>query len=341
MLINIERTEKELETLGRYLRGDISMENGMYSLNLGDETGKGQVRCICFNQFMTSLEVDVILSRNTLVSLGAGDTDVLYFIYCLEGNCSHRFDDQIEFLEIDSLRPIVVASNEGIISQLLIRENERLHFNLIRIDRVRYLQEFMGSSQDFDFKLRELLEVVDGNDNRYHFGRHNLRMGHYVKELEHSARNNDLSSLLQFKGLSNLILADQIAQFFQEIRNEGESTSLTQRELHIIDELSDFIINYPEMQHSIKSLCDKGGISSAKLQEGFKLMHDLTVSNYIRNIRLKKAEHMIRTSDLNISEVVYSIGLTSRSYFCKIFKAKYKCSPKEYRKKANVTMVTQ
>jgi AraC-like DNA-binding protein len=60
-------------------------------------------------------------------------------------------------------------------------------------------------------------------------------------------------------------------------------------------------------------------------------MHGRTVSDFVRNVRLEKAEDLIKNTDLNISEVVYSIGLTSRSYFCKIFKKKYDCSPKEYK----------
>lgn len=336
MLINIRRTEKELETLAKYLKGDISLENGIYSLNLNKETGVGQVRCICFNKFMTSMEIDVTLRVDTLVSLGTKDTDMLYFMYTLEGDCNHKFNDHFGYLDLEPLQTVVIASNEGTVSQLLIKKGHRLHFNLIRIDRTRYLEKFIGDFHGLDSKLKELLDIFDIKDRRYHLGRHNLHIGEHIKALEKSTRNNDLSSLLQFEGISNLILADQIEQFFKEINNGCSTTTLSHRELQIIEDLSDFISNYPEIQHSVRSLCDKGGISSAKLQEGFKLKHQLTVSNYIRNVRLKKAEYLIRTSDLNISEVVYSIGLTSRSYFCKIFKQKYDCSPKEYRKKANV-----
>ncbi|MCB0387243.1 MAG: helix-turn-helix transcriptional regulator, partial [Winogradskyella sp.] len=73
------------------------------------------------------------------------------------------------------------------------------------------------------------------------------------------------------------------------------------------------------------------GLSPSKLQEGFKLMHGHTVTEYIREVRIKKAEELIKNTDMNISEVVYTIGLTSRSYFSKIFKEKYNCSPKDYK----------
>ena len=72
------------------------------------------------------------------------------------------------------------------------------------------------------------------------------------------------------------------------------------------------------------------GLSPFKLQEGFKTTHGRTVADFIRNVRLEKAEELIKTTDLNISEIVYTIGLSSSSYFSKIFKLKYNCSPKDY-----------
>ena len=81
-------------------------------------------------------------------------------------------------------------------------------------------------------------------------------------------------------------------------------------------------------------------MSPAKLQEGFKLLHNRTVSDFIRNVRVETAEHLIKTTDLNISEIVYTVGLTSRSYFSKIFKQKYKCSPKYYQDNQSAVGVT-
>ena len=79
-------------------------------------------------------------------------------------------------------------------------------------------------------------------------------------------------------------------------------------------------------------------LSAAKLQEGFKALHDRTVADYIRNVRLEEAEHLLKTTDFNISEVVYSVGFLSRSYFSKIFKTKYRCSPKEYKTEMRLQM---
>lgn len=58
------------------------------------------------------------------------------------------------------------------------------------------------------------------------------------------------------------------------------------------------------------------------MQEGFKLLHGLTTCDYVKSVRLKKSEELISTTDLTVYEIVYSLGLSSRSYFSKIFKEK-------------------
>ena len=42
---------------------------------------------------------------------------------------------------------------------------------------------------------------------------------------------------------------------------------------------------------------------------------------------------MLKNTDLNISQIVYSIGFSSRSYFSKIFKEKYGITPNKFKKK--------
>ena len=100
-----------------------------------------------------------------------------------------------------------------------------------------------------------------------------------------------------------------------------------------VNEAVEAIAHKPEYPYTIGYLCREYGLSAAKLQEGFKVLKGCTVGNYIKNQRVELAEELIKTGDLNISEVVYTIGLTSRSYFSKIFKQRYKCSPKYYQEK--------
>lgn len=114
--------------------------------------------------------------------------------------------------------------------------------------------------------------------------------------------------------------------------NSLSKSSLRAWEIKELNKITEEIQNFPERNYTVNSLSKKTGISIPHLQEGFKEMHGHTVTNFIREVRLKKAEALIKETDLNISEIVYSIGLSSRSYFSRIFKKKYKCSPSDYQR---------
>ncbi|MFC0521267.1 helix-turn-helix domain-containing protein [Mesonia maritima] len=74
----------------------------------------------------------------------------------------------------------------------------------------------------------------------------------------------------------------------------------------------------------------KFGLSKQKLQQGFQLKHQHTINEYIKSKRLELALKLLDEGEKNISEIVYEIGLSSRSYFSKIFKEKYKIAPSTY-----------
>lgn len=63
----------------------------------------------------------------------------------------------------------------------------------------------------------------------------------------------------------------------------------------------------------------------------FKKATGTTVTDYINFVRVCKAEELLQT-DLNVSDVCYTVGFSSLSYFNRIFK-KYKlCSPSVYKR---------
>ena len=330
----MKRAKKQLHQIEKVLKGDIIRKQGVYTLQVDELQGDGFIKCISFNSCMSAVIFDVSLKTDLRVPLMKPKADMVYFLYCLRGNCSLILEELDEAIGIEELQSVILYSKKNSKNALLTAGNERFVFSFIGINRLRYQTIFQGDFQGLDGRLNQLMDMVYEEENHYYLGNYNLKVGEYVKALDNHNYNHEVSSYLYFEGYCNLILSNQIEQFYKSLNSNNNTTSLTGEELQRVQEVSDFIKNYPEIQHSIKSLCKKSGLSPNKLQEGFKFMHQRTVSDFVRNVRLEKAENLIKTTDLNISEVVYTIGLTSRSYFCKIFKNKYDCSPKEYKTRA-------
>ncbi|WP_299399610.1 AraC family transcriptional regulator [uncultured Gelidibacter sp.] len=140
------------------------------------------------------------------------------------------------------------------------------------------------------------------------------------------------------KGYCNILFGLKLKELLEGNDCYAKNTGLRNFEIQQLEALTNTIKANPQQQYSIKALCKQTGLSVSKLQTGFKEMHNCTVAIFIRNIRLEKALDMLRNTDLNVSEIVYSVGLTSRSYFCRIFKKRFKCSPKSYQQQLRTTI---
>ncbi|MEN8249056.1 MAG: ATP-binding protein, partial [Bacteroidota bacterium] len=91
--------------------------------------------------------------------------------------------------------------------------------------------------------------------------------------------------------------------------------------------------NLNDDQFSIDMLGKELGLSRTNLYRKLKSLTGLSPSDYIRQIRLKKAADLIKTSDLPISSIAYDVGFKSPANFSTAFKAFHGMSPKEYQAK--------
>ena len=57
----------------------------------------------------------------------------------------------------------------------------------------------------------------------------------------------------------------------------------------------------------------------------------MTYSEYLQNIRLKKAKTMLLETNLSVSEIAEQVGYHNKGYFYKIFTEKFGMTPAKYR----------
>ena len=82
---------------------------------------------------------------------------------------------------------------------------------------------------------------------------------------------------------------------------------------------------------SLRSLAANQNISPGYLSTIFKKETGKTVSEYIREKRVKHAAHLLKTTHLQIQTVALHCGIMDVQYFSKIFKKQTGKTPKEYR----------
>jgi DNA-binding response OmpR family regulator len=75
------------------------------------------------------------------------------------------------------------------------------------------------------------------------------------------------------------------------------------------------------------------GVSRMQLYRKLNAMTEMTVKEFIRDIRLKRAAQLLIQKKMNVSEVAYAVGFKDLSHFRKCFRQEFNMSASEYTEK--------
>ncbi len=330
-MINIESKINDansfFKTLKNELGGTLTSNATEFTLQLDQKLGGGSVRSIILEEGISVFEFNLNLTQDIQITVDSLLETNVNFIYCSKGKLSHSFGIHDTVNSIETFQTSILSNITSARNTILFEKDIQIVATVISIN-TKY--EYSTDSY-WNTSLRNLFIAEQKKDYLY-IGSYNLKIAESIKQLQ-SIQQKGLVRALLTKGIVNVILALEIDQHNRDKENtELAATTLTKTELLIIQDVIDYIDNAPALDHKIDNLVKMYGLSAAKFQEGFKLKHGLTVCEYIRSVRLRKSEELLTNTDLNISEIVYSIGFSNRSYFSKIFKEKFDCSPREYKK---------
>jgi len=82
----------------------------------------------------------------------------------------------------------------------------------------------------------------------------------------------------------------------------------------------------------IPFIANKMHMSRSLVYHKIEALTGQTVNEFIRNIRLKKALHLLSNQEIAVTEVAYAVGFSSQSYFTRSFVKQFGNSPREYQK---------
>ncbi|MGS0527048.1 response regulator transcription factor [Zobellia nedashkovskayae] len=115
-----------------------------------------------------------------------------------------------------------------------------------------------------------------------------------------------------------------------KIENADSFGNIEQQFIHKLNDLIGKNIGNDDF--SVEHLAESLNISRVQLYRKVKAMMGISISDYIGNIRLKKAKVMLETGSLTVAEIAYANGFSSPNYFSTAFKNKYGTSPVAFRK---------
>ena len=322
-----------LEQFQERIGGSILNSWNESTLTVDNENASGKLRLILFDWGVNLVDLNMTLHKEFVFKIKAvPEFNPIRFLYPSSGSFKHRFGIHNTESNVEQFQSLIFTNKTGGHDYLYFNKNEKLNLNLIEIVRKHFLRKRTTNVSSLNKKLHEVFVDTDHENRFANFGTLNLKMAALIKKLQ-KVKGKGMLRILKIESIVYEILSFHIQQHNTLLAGVVLPTSLLKKELKIIVKFSAIVLKNPEKEYSLEALSIQSGLTQSKLQDGFKFLYNRTVTEYIRHVRLESARDLIKNTDLNISQIVYTIGFSSRSYFSKVFREKYDITPNQFKKK--------
>ncbi len=256
--------------------------------------------------------IDVVFHKDSCCSIHCHEE--LEFILVIEGSLKVNIRKETSILKEDDF--ILINGNETH-SIMSLSKNKYISIKINTKVLINYLPSY-------NYIYIKCNSIYENDNNKYIYDKARNLISNLLLVLVKGENGFELKacSYLCLIGeyLYNNFEVKRGSKYF-EVRKDNRIDNITNyiKEKYNTDitlsvVANEFNLNYHFMSHCIK---DNIGMS---------------FQNYLNKIRLEKATIMILHSDKNMTEIALINGFSSTSYFYKVFKKEYNCTPLEYRK---------
>lgn len=319
-----------IEQLNKNLNGTVTNTYGEEVLEFKNSLGYGSIRNISFDWGISLLDYNVYFNDDVKIVYKITEETPIEFLFVSKGNLKYSNANDTNYVELERFQNVIISNEIDSKNTYIFPSKVNVQLNVIQV----FTDEYRKKKNNNISSLQDtLLSIFRGQSDKLpfkHLGGYNLKIAGVIDELN-STEGSGIIKSLSIEGQLNLILAMQIAEHKKFISKDILPDSLSRNDMKKIHAASNYIIDNVSKDVSIKTLSQMFGLTPKKLQSGFKLLFSKSVNEYIRQIKLEIGRDLIKNTELSISEIVYSIGYRSRSYFSKIFYEKYDILPTDYR----------
>lgn len=113
-------------------------------------------------------------------------------------------------------------------------------------------------------------------------------------------------------------------------KNDVLKSNKSKSDAEIFDRITDYLTLHLNSSLTIEQICKDNLIGRSQLQKLFKYRRGLGVIEYFSLLKINAAKEMIRTNNLNFTQISEQLGFSSIHYFSRKFKQITGMTPSEY-----------
>jgi DNA-binding response OmpR family regulator len=120
--------------------------------------------------------------------------------------------------------------------------------------------------------------------------------------------------------------------YLTEVPSESQPVSSSKLNKKFVNQFVALVEeNISNSAFGVNDICMQLGLSRIQLYRKVKAMLGYSVNDYINTVRLKKAKHLLTSSEHTISEIAHLVGYSSPAYFSTAFKNQFGVTPSEFK----------
>lgn len=175
---------------------------------------------------------------------------------------------------------------------------------------------------------RYLYQLMTSSDDVYII--HGLDTDKYLSLIQQILQLEGNTTCEYFKANSFLFLI--MAALFEDISFQESSWGKES----VIDEVKFYLDMHYAEKLKLKDVAKSFGIHPNYLTRIFHSKYGISPKQYLMDIKLKKAQRLLTTTELSISVIASSLGFDDQLAFSRIFRRNFSQSPSEYRKSSRI-----
>lgn len=197
--------------------------------------------------------------------------------------------------------------------------------NNLKLDNILYQRDKLSISTIMEHYLP--IKLAQQQDRFWRIHPSYLKqISHLIDLIQIESQKNNSSSI----HLSEALLL-QLVILLHRFRYQPNSD--TPAPIHQLDLLFTVLHNSIARPFNLEQFCAQHQIASRSLRRTFKSQTNMTISEYLQQLKVGKAMNLLRNSNYSISIIAHECGFDDSNYFSVFFRKIVKQTPSEYRAK--------
>lgn len=249
-------------------------------------------------------------------------------LYAIKGSFSIFLDDRIHYFTVGDM---VVINSMDVHTTQSNDEGENSYIV------IRFMPELLYTSSQTIFEAKYVLPFTMKTVKHQKIFTSAEISKSYLPDLIKNILHEDLSREYGFELAIRTNIGGIFLWILRNWQKEGVCFNfregLDQITIERLQLVFDYVNHNFEQPISVNDMAKLCNMSYSYFSRFFKKTMQRNFSDYVNLIRISKAEHLLCSTDDSITNIGYSVGFTTTSYFIEQFKYFKNMTPKKFRSK--------